>query len=129
VAPFSGLGCCLWLREETRRCIPLADMPKSLPSVWIAGRHVVKGMTLPIAVKELCSEQAVRGAVWLYFGLGMGRFTFGPYQKASAVEQGADKAKPPVRGGFIWFHVRTLGPYQLHLHLYGDRFRECETKD
>jgi hypothetical protein len=55
------------------------------------------------------------------------RYAFGPYYKPSAVEQGADKAKPPVRGGFIWFPVRTLGPDQLHL--YGDRFRECETKD
>jgi len=47
--------------------------------------------------------------------------------ESRALLLGADKAKPPVRGGFTWFHVRTREPYQLHL--YGDRFRECETKD
>ena len=71
-----------------------------------------------------CGSRILRG--------GGCRFWLGDAGKSiasgsSAVEQGAGKAKPPVRGGFTWFHVRTRGPYQLHL--YGDRFRECETKD
>ena len=69
-------------------------------------------------------SRILRGA-WVLFWLGDAGKSIA--SGSGTVEQGADKAKPPLRGGFAWFHVRTRGKYQLHL--YGDRFRESETKD
>jgi hypothetical protein len=71
-----------------------------------------------------CGSRILRG--------GGCRFWLGDAGKSiasgsSAVEQCAGKSKAAGERRFTWFHVRTRGPYQLHL--YGDRFRECETKD
>jgi predicted molibdopterin-dependent oxidoreductase YjgC len=88
------------------------------------GKSISRSATTDTVFFVRCGSRILRG--------GGCRFWLGDAGKSilsgsGAVEQGADKAKPPVRGGFTWFHVRTRGPYQLHL--YGDRFRECETKD
>ncbi len=51
--------------QAGRRCVgapPSADMPKNLPSAWIAGRRVVMGISFAAPVKALWSDQALRGA-------------------------------------------------------------------